>query len=223
LSFKTILQRWRDTLAASGELKAFCQSRFGKAPTLIIHSHYAALPEESSCPCIILSPGYKIEGPNEDEFIYYVMIRWSIVNATIDTSTPGITEYTGLYDSDDFGQLIYSVLDQVSRNYPVGRVNTKSKKKLPFPSFPATSGARSGLTRRSAAPLSISISHPINQSHPCNAAKSRIFLWTSTENRRKTTCKQKALKANSSWRTKPPMDKPLPRPVPLNCPLTKTP
>ena len=136
LSFKTLLQRWRDTLAASGELKTFCQSRFGKDPTIIVHSSYAALPEENSCPCIILSPGYKIEGPNEDEFIYYVMVRWSIVNSTIETSIPGVTEYAGMYDSDDFGQLIYSLLDQVSQSYPVGRVKYEIEKEATFPQFP---------------------------------------------------------------------------------------
>lgn len=71
---------------------------------------------------IILFPGNKDEGLEQDTFTYRASVGWSIVNETVDTSAPGIVKYPGVFESDHLGQLIWGVLAEASSDNPVSRV-----------------------------------------------------------------------------------------------------
>jgi len=147
LKLKTMAMRWRDILINSTEINDFCQDKYGKPPTIFMGINGKKLPDKKHCPAIFILPGIKTEGLDQSELSYGISISWSIdqPNVMVDgeivrwneTLTGEVIEFLGVYETDDFGQLIYEVLQaELMDNFPVSRVDYSIETQDYWPQFP---------------------------------------------------------------------------------------
>lgn len=135
ISFETILGKIRDAIKNSSAITAFCQSKYAKNPKIYVGFNAANAPGIAECPVIVVFPGMKIEGEEIGEFQYMLTVAWSIANSAT-TTTGTVTEFTGLSESDQLGQLIYSVLADVSINSPITQAEYSIDATTSHPQFP---------------------------------------------------------------------------------------
>lgn len=130
------MQKWAGILVADKDLQDFCDEKYGKGPTVYIGFNEKNPPKITDCPVIIIFPGNKDEGLEQDVFTYRISVGWSIVNDTADTSTPGIVEYMGVEEADALGQIIWSALAEASPGNPISRVYYDLEAVAWFPQIP---------------------------------------------------------------------------------------
>jgi len=135
ISFESILNKIRDAIKNSSAITTFCQSKYAKNPKICVGFNAAKPPGIAECPVIVIFPGIKIEGEEIDEFQYEVTVAWSIANSTT-TTTGTVTEFTGLSESSQLGELIYSVLADVSVNSPIASCEFSFDATTSHPQFP---------------------------------------------------------------------------------------
>lgn len=135
ISFETILGKIRDALKNSTAIASFCQTKYAKAPAIYIGFDAAKPPSISDCPIIAVFPVMKTEGEEIGEFNYGVTVAWSIAN-TAKTTVNGVTEFTGLSESSQLGQLIYEELANVSNNSPITSCDYTIDAIMSHPQFP---------------------------------------------------------------------------------------
>jgi hypothetical protein len=117
LPIYTIVAKWRDALKDDAAINDFCQTNFGKTPVIFVGLDLENPPTLNDCPLIIIRPGMKDEG-ELDPFVYTLSIGWAVVNES--KSVAGsVAEYAGIWQCDYLGQLIYSVLGEISSGNPV--------------------------------------------------------------------------------------------------------
>jgi hypothetical protein len=92
-------------------------------------------PADSDCPLIILYPGAKSEGLELEEYSYKLTVGWAIVQEA-STTTDNITEYSGVAECDDLGQLIYLELAELSAENPISEVHYSIEPVAYYPRFP---------------------------------------------------------------------------------------
>lgn len=135
LKLNDIIDKWRDALQASQPIQNYCTAKYAKSPKLYIGINGKTPPAAEDCPLIILYPGAKSEGLELQEYTYKLSVGWVILqNAT--TVTGNTTEYAGVKECDDLGQLIYLELAQLSTDNPISIVNYTIEPSAYYPRFP---------------------------------------------------------------------------------------
>lgn len=133
LKLKTIAMCWRDIILSSDAIRNYCLDKYGKPPTIFMGVNGKKLPEDKHCPYICIMPGVKNEGLDQDPLTYGIAISWAIVQSDVlvdgelrkwnENLTGEVIEYLGVYESDDFGQLIYETIQAaVMDNHPVTKL-----------------------------------------------------------------------------------------------------
>ena len=135
LKLSDITSKWRDTLKASSAIQNYCNAKYSKSPNIYVGINGKSLPANADCPLIIIYPGAKSEGLESQEFTYNLIVGWIIVQET-STTTEGVTEYTGVTECDDLGQLIYQELAGLSTDNPISTVNYSIEPLAYYPRFP---------------------------------------------------------------------------------------
>lgn len=134
LKLSDFILKWRDALVNSGEIDSFCQSKYGK-PVKIFTGYDANQPPTTlDCPYILIYPGKKVEGANKKIYRYTIPIEWSICNNT-KTESNRVVELQGIYEADELGQLILMVLNEVSVDLPISKVDYNKEAIESFPQF----------------------------------------------------------------------------------------
>lgn len=147
LKLKTMAMCWRDILMDSAEIKNFCLEKYGKLPTIFVGVNGKKLPDKKYCPAIFILPGVKTEGLDQSELSYGIVVSWSIdqPHVIVDGEiTPWngaekgeAIEFLGVYETDDFGQLIYEVLQsELTDIFPISRVDYSIETQEYWPQFP---------------------------------------------------------------------------------------
>jgi len=148
LKIKTMAMRWRDIIMDSTEINDFCMNKYGKKPTIFMGVNGKKLPDKKHCPAIFILPGIKAEGGNQDVLSYGLCVSWTIANENIlvdgetvkwsETLTGNVIEFLGMYETDDFGQLIYETLQQVliDNSFPISKIEYNIDTQAYFPQFP---------------------------------------------------------------------------------------
>ena len=135
LKLSDILSRWRDAIQASQPIQDYCVTKYGKAPKLYVGMNSKQPPADSDCPFIVLYPGAKTEGLELQEYTYTLTIGWTILQSTTSTADE-VTEYAGVAECDDLGQLIYLELAQLSTDNPISTVDYSIEPVAYYPRFP---------------------------------------------------------------------------------------
>jgi hypothetical protein len=117
-----ILTVWRDILSNDIKIKEFCLEKYHKEPKIYLGIDLKNPPSVLDCPLIILCPGTKIEGEDEEEFRYAISVSWGIVNEKRKI-TGNIIEYFGIKEADEFGQLILLALSEANQDHPISSVH----------------------------------------------------------------------------------------------------
>ena len=133
LNMSDIIGKWRDALKVSQPIQNFCNSTYGKAPSIFVGVN-GQPPSSSNCPMIIIYPGAKWEGLEQEEFRYKLPVGWSIVQTAV-TVGSNVTEYNGVAECNALGQLIYAELAQISTDNPISVVNYNAEPVAYFPEF----------------------------------------------------------------------------------------
>lgn len=131
----------------STEIHDFCMNQYGKPPTIFMGVNGKKLPDKKYCPAIFILPGVKTEGLDQDVLSYGLCISWSIVQPNVmvdgeikawsESLTGNVIEFMGVYEADDFGQLIYEVLQaELMSNFPVSKMDYNIDTQAYFPQFP---------------------------------------------------------------------------------------
>ena len=128
-------RKWRDAIANSAAISAFCTQNYGKPLSLYVGIDGKKPPNDKNCPLIIVFPGGKTEGAGEAEYQYTSSIGWSIVQSTV-TVNNGIAENAGIYEADALGQLILTTIAEINPSYPVTHVAYSFESNDFFPQFP---------------------------------------------------------------------------------------
>lgn len=146
LQLKIIAQRWLEILHNSAEIRDFCMERYRKPPTLFMGVNGKKLPNKKHCPAVFILPGVKSEGVDQPELSYGICVSWSIdqPNVMVDGEikpwsediTGEIIEFLGVYESDDFGQLIYEILQDQIENFPISKIDYNIETSQDWPQFP---------------------------------------------------------------------------------------
>jgi len=147
LDLTSIAEKWSDTLAASTRLKAWCQEKYGKDPTIFYAANGRKLPDKKYCPVVIVLPGLKHEGISEDPLKYIISVSWCVENnkATVDgvsaawneKLTGSYIKFDGARETDEFGQLIYEIIQEVAKDiFPVSSVDFSIETQEFFPQWP---------------------------------------------------------------------------------------
>lgn len=147
LKLKTIALRWRDILMDSAEIRDFCIEKYNKPPTIFMGVNGKKLPSKKHCPAIFILPGVKTEGLDQAELAYGICISWSIdqPNVMVDGEikpwsediTGKVIEFLGVYETDDFGQLIYEALQsELMESFPVSKIDYHIETSAEWPQFP---------------------------------------------------------------------------------------
>lgn len=135
LKISDIISKWRTALETSSSIQNFCTTKYNKSPKIYIGINGKNPPLDSDCPMIIIYPGTKSEGLEMMEYTYKIPISWAIVqNAT--TTTNDTTEYMGVSECDELGQLIYLELAELEAANPISKVYYTTEPVAYFPRFP---------------------------------------------------------------------------------------
>lgn len=134
LNLSSIIYKWRDALQASASIQTYCTAKYSKKPKIFIGINGQNPPEEADCPMIILYPGAKSEGLELQEYTYKLTVGWTVFQEAVPTNN-GITEYLGIVESDDLGQLIYLELAGLSTDNPISVVNYSLEPISYYPHF----------------------------------------------------------------------------------------
>jgi hypothetical protein len=129
-----IIYKWRDALQASQAIQNYCTTKYSKVPKIYVGINGKTLPSGTDCPVIILYPGAKSEGLELQEYSYKLTVGWS-VNQEATVVTNNVTEYSGVAECDDLGQLIYLELAQLSTDNPISAVDYNIEPVAYFPQF----------------------------------------------------------------------------------------
>lgn len=117
-----IISRWRDAIANSAEISAYCQEHYSKASSVFVGLDLKRAPDIHDCPLVIIRPGSKVEGESESQFSYSVGVSWAIMNEGR-TTTGNITEMSGVKEVDELGQLILKTLREINPDCPISTIN----------------------------------------------------------------------------------------------------
>lgn len=135
LKLSDIINKWRDALQASTVIRDYCITKYNKAPKISIGINSKHPPADEDYPLIVLYPGAKEEGLELQEYCYKLTVRWTILQA--ETAAAGdITEYLGVAECDDLGQLIYLELAGLSTDNPISSVRYNLDPVASYPRFP---------------------------------------------------------------------------------------
>jgi len=145
ISVSSILRTWRDKLHTDEDLENWCRDRYRKPLQIFVGLDGKHPPTGVNCPCIILFPGTKVEGLEEGQYSYFLSIGWSVENQEISCSK-GVTEYQGLYDCDDLGQMLWGIVQGASPDNPCSRVSYDINSTDFFPQFPGRMDIRIDVT-----------------------------------------------------------------------------
>jgi hypothetical protein len=135
LKLSDILNRWRDAIRTSQPIQDYCAAKYGKAPKLYVGLNGKQPPADSDCPFIVLYPGAKSEGLELQEYTYTLTVGWTILQSATTTANAA-TEYLGVAECDDLGQLIYLELAQLSTDNPISTVDYSIEPVAYYPRFP---------------------------------------------------------------------------------------
>ena len=135
LKLSDIINKWRDALQASQAIQNYCTTKYSKAPKIYVGINGKQPPADADCPFIILYPGGKSEGLELQEYSYKLTVGWTILQEAT-TVTSNITEYLGVKECDDLGQLIYQELAQLTTDNPISVVNYNIEPVAYYPRFP---------------------------------------------------------------------------------------
>ncbi len=149
LKLKTMAMVWRDILVDSADIAYFCKKKYGKKPTVFMGVNGCKLPNEVYCPLICIIPGIKTEGADEEIQRYGLGISWVIKQPNVlvdgvekawsDDLDGSLIEFLGMYESDEFGQLIYEVLQSwliENGSFPISKIEYSINTQAYFPQFP---------------------------------------------------------------------------------------
>jgi hypothetical protein len=135
LKLSDITSKWRDALQASTSIQNYCTTKYSKAPQIYVGINGKQMPADAECPLIILYPGAKTEGLELKEYTYKLTVGWIILQSKV-SKTGNITEYSGVAECDELGQLIYQELAALSADNPISAVNYSIEPVAYNPRFP---------------------------------------------------------------------------------------
>jgi hypothetical protein len=121
ISTLAIADKMAELLAANTALNAWCVGKYDNEPLIFVGIDLRNQPSEDTMPHILILPAPKDEGLGVSENTYRIHVLWCIKDTTL-TTEGNITRLQGLYDSDTFGQMIWTILAGFSANCPVSRV-----------------------------------------------------------------------------------------------------
>ncbi|MEN6568058.1 MAG: hypothetical protein ABFC57_17375 [Veillonellales bacterium] len=125
LALSAILKKWRDVISTDSAILAYCTEKYNVAPKLFVEIDERNPPKEDSCPYIVLWPGHKVEGLNNVAYQYVIPVSW-VIYQRAKVTTGAITEYSGVYEIDELGQLILKAVAEANPDYPVTNVDFAS-------------------------------------------------------------------------------------------------
>lgn len=135
LKISDIVAKWRNTLQASAAIQNYCMAKYSRAPQVYVGLNGKNMPEDADCPLIALYPVAKTEGLEQQEYTYKLSIGWVILQDGV-TKTGNLTEYSGVVECDELGQLIYLELAGLSAANPISEVNYSIEPVAYYPRFP---------------------------------------------------------------------------------------
>lgn len=137
LKLSDITSKWRDALQASTSIQNYCIAKYNRVPQIYVGFNGKKMPTDTDCPLIILYPGAKSEGLELKEYNYKLTVGWTILQVAA-TTTGNITEYSGVVECDELGQLIYLELAGLSTDNPISEVNYSIEPVAYYPRFPGS-------------------------------------------------------------------------------------
>ena len=135
LKMNDIMNKWRDALKVSASIRDFCMTRYNKTLRIFIGSNPKELPADPEYPLVILYPGTKEEGLELQEYTYQLTVKWAVLQSAVVTAGD-VTEYSGITECDELGQLIYLELAGLSTDNPISSVRYNLEPVACYPRFP---------------------------------------------------------------------------------------
>lgn len=135
LKLGDIIYKWCHTLQASTIIRDYCMTKYNTMPKIVIGTNIKHSPADTDYPFIILCPVMKEEGLELQEYTYKLTVKWTILQEQI-TVASDMTEYLGVAECDELGQLIYMELAGLSTDNPISSVRYNLDPVACYPRFP---------------------------------------------------------------------------------------
>ncbi len=146
LDLWNLVEKWADIIENSESIKTYCQEKYGKDFKLYLGADPKEPPGAENAPYIMIIPGSKTEGMNDDTFTYTNFIHVCIVKGekTADGETiKHDTEYEkakkfivpGQKEIIEFSQLIYSELQANLQEHPISKLDMDVIVGTTYPQF----------------------------------------------------------------------------------------
>lgn len=121
IKLSDIVAKWRDAIKNSTEINNFCLTNYGEDLTLFVGVNKKSPPKDKDYPLVVLRPGVKIEGEEEEEFRYSISVGWGIINENVSV-VGNVEEIEGIAECDELGQLILQELAAVNPAHPLSTI-----------------------------------------------------------------------------------------------------
>lgn len=147
LQLTKIAKRWKDILHNSQRLREYCVEKYKKPPTIFVGVNGKKFPDSRHCPAIFILPGIKTEGLMPAEYPYALTISWSVLQQDVvvdgvrqkwsECVNGELIEFLGVYESDDFGQLVMSILqEELMDDWPISKIDYNIDTQEYYPQWP---------------------------------------------------------------------------------------
>lgn len=130
-----VIKKWANALVNSQELLDFCEEKYQKPPTIFIAYDAEHPPTQDDHPLVILHYAKKTEGEQIDQYNYFFMVDWGVMNSKA-TRTGNLVEFEGYAEANQMGEIILDVISNVSNDYPIAKVDFDIEPELYFPIIP---------------------------------------------------------------------------------------
>lgn len=116
-----VIEKWRDKLASSEKLDAFCLEKYGKSFTIYVGADVKSLPNENNCPFILMIPSQKSEGVMHEDLQVTITLVWSIASKE-KTINGKIIEMNNVSELTKFGEIIALEVAEINPSYPISNL-----------------------------------------------------------------------------------------------------
>nr|DAL50863.1 MAG TPA_asm: hypothetical protein [Caudoviricetes sp.] len=140
LNLWDIVDRWKEIIVNSDEINDFCTKNYGKKPMIFLGADPKEPPEEENTPFILIMPGGKKEGADQDTNKYVLYLYCCISQ---NTKTDGeeksseVLYLPGEKQINDFADLIFSELQDNLQEHPISTYALDVLMGTTFPQFSA--------------------------------------------------------------------------------------
>lgn len=133
LPIMKVVDEWCNALSTNSDLIDFCAETFGKQPKVFVGLPVNAPPTANDCPYVIIFPGTKDEGEDNDENTYAFTVGLAVKARELPAIEGNVVRVQGLSELDQLAQLVLQTLDEWDPDCSISNVQGSMEPRAHWP------------------------------------------------------------------------------------------